>query len=416
MPIFWLAAKIWSSHLVLDLAFMKPDLPNFTKAMLADTLQALPDPAFVLTRSGRYAAVFGGSDKRYYHDGSSLVGLYISDVLEDEKACWFLREIGKALDTRQLHVVEYGLSGHDVKGLVHEGPVDTIWFEGRVQALEFSINDEDAVLWVASNITARHQLQQDLADALRREQDYSFQQRQFMGVVSHELRTPLAIIDGVLTNLQLAPPAHAQDLGQRVAAIESANNQLIMLTDTCLADARLGNGLRVDEREPIDLCALLRQVADFVHPTADLHWLRFQCETAKRKNCQCQTTRVCSVTGSPGLMRIALSNLLDNARKYAPQSSIDVCAVLDDTGVRLHLRDHGAGIPTSDHETIFERFRRGGNVDKQQGNGLGLYVSREIIRGHGGELRLVSSDGDGSVFEISLPLIRSQQDAVGVHA
>lgn len=111
---------------------------------------------------------------------------------------------------------------------------------------------------------------------------------------------------------------------------------------------------------------------------------------------------------------MALTNLLDNARKYAPQSRIDVNIVLDDITVRLHIRDHGLGIATSDRETIFERFRRGGNVGQQTGSGLGLYVSREIIRGHRGELRLVSSDAGGSVFEISLPLTHSMQDTVGV--
>jgi len=62
-------------------------------------------------------------------------------------------------------VVGYGLGGRDVKGLVNEGPLNTIWFERRLQALDFSVAGEDAVLWVAGNITARHQLQQDLADA-----------------------------------------------------------------------------------------------------------------------------------------------------------------------------------------------------------------------------------------------------------
>jgi len=393
---------------------MKPVLPTFTIEMLAAALGALPDPAFILTRSGRYAAVFGGSDKRYYHDGTGLVGLYIADVLEDEKTLWFLRQIDIALNARELHVVEYDLSRHDIKGLDSEGPVDAIWFEGRVQALGFAVDDEDAVLWVASNITSRHQAEQDLAEALRREQHQSFEQRQFIGVVSHEFRTPLAIIDGVLTNMKLAPPAHAQDLAQRLATIESANSQLIVLTDLCLADARVGAGLQVDECQPIDLCALLGQAADMVNPGAGVNWLRFLCKCPQEGPCYFQTTQACAIVGSPGLLLIALTNLLDNARKYAPQSSIDVNIVLDDITVRLHIRDHGLGIATSDHESIFERFRRGGNVGQQTGSGLGLYVSREIIRGHRGELRLVSSDAGGSVFEISLPLTHSMQDTVGV--
>ena len=63
---------------------------------MAAVLEALPDPAFVLTRSGRYVAVFGGRDTRYYHDGSGLVGLYVSDIVNPDKAGWFLEQIDRA--------------------------------------------------------------------------------------------------------------------------------------------------------------------------------------------------------------------------------------------------------------------------------------------------------------------------------
>lgn len=125
-------------------------------------LTALPDPVFILTRSGRYAAIFGGSDVHYYHDGSYLIGKCIQDVLNEEKTAWILREITKALDTRTLQVIEYGLSADDVKGMKREGPQQEIWFEGRIQALEFPVDGEDAVLWLASNITARYQLESKL--------------------------------------------------------------------------------------------------------------------------------------------------------------------------------------------------------------------------------------------------------------
>jgi signal transduction histidine kinase len=171
----------------------------------------------------------------------------------------------------------------------------------------------------------------------------------------------------------------------------------------------------VDERLPIDLCALLHQSADIVDPQAGAGPLRFQCKTEQRLNFKCQDMQHCSLTGSPGLMRIALTNLLDNARKYAPQSTIDVSVLLDASSLHMHLRDHGPGIAASDHETIFERFRRGANAGSQKGNGLGLYVSREIIRGHGGELRLLSSDTSGSLFEISLPLAVTTQDIAGAN-
>ncbi|TXI71543.1 MAG: sensor domain-containing diguanylate cyclase [Limnohabitans sp.] len=131
----------------------------FPKEHLAEVLAALPDPAFLLSEQGRYIAVFGGKDARYYHDGSGLVGACISDLMESRKAQWFLDKIARALQTRALQVVEYELSNKDVKGLPDTGPEEPIWFEGRIQALDFLVQGERVVLWVASNITERHALE-----------------------------------------------------------------------------------------------------------------------------------------------------------------------------------------------------------------------------------------------------------------
>jgi two-component system, cell cycle response regulator len=127
-------------------------------------LEALPDPAFILSRSGKYVAVFGGRDTRYYHDGTGLVGLYISDLIKPEKANWFLEQIARALEYRKLLIEEYELSNKDVKGLDDDGPKDPIWFEGRIQALSFLVDDEEVVLWVASNISERHLLEEKLRE------------------------------------------------------------------------------------------------------------------------------------------------------------------------------------------------------------------------------------------------------------
>ena len=129
---------------------------------MALILKALPDPAFILSRSGKYLALFGGRDARYYHDGSGLVGCYIADLIKPDKARWFLDQIALALDSRQLLIAEYELSNRDVKDLPDDGPQQPIWFEGRVQALDFQVSGEDVVLWVASNISARHELELQL--------------------------------------------------------------------------------------------------------------------------------------------------------------------------------------------------------------------------------------------------------------
>lgn len=131
---------------------------------MQSVLKALPDPAFILSRSGKYIEVFGGRDTRYYHDGTGLVGLYISDLIEPPKATWFLEQIARALDSRQLLIEEYELSNRDVKGLDDVGPKEPIWFEGRIQALDFLVDEEEVVLWVASNISKRHALENRLRE------------------------------------------------------------------------------------------------------------------------------------------------------------------------------------------------------------------------------------------------------------
>lgn len=133
----------------------------FTLQQLTAILSALPDPAFILTRSGRYAAIFGGKDTRHYHDSEHLVGRNMFDVLPEERALWFSGEVQKALDSGVLHIVEYELSGSDVEGS-GDGPRHPIYFEGRVQSLSFPVDGEAAVVWVASNVTEKNEVQRRL--------------------------------------------------------------------------------------------------------------------------------------------------------------------------------------------------------------------------------------------------------------
>ena len=136
---------------------------NYTIQLLQELVTALPDPVFILTESGRYAAVFGGTDPRYYHDGSGLVGYKLHDVLPQEKADWFLEQIQISLKEQCLHTIEYGLAGPDVEGLdIARGPNGEIWFEGRIQPLSAPVEGERAVVWVARNITERYQMEAEL--------------------------------------------------------------------------------------------------------------------------------------------------------------------------------------------------------------------------------------------------------------
>ena len=125
-------------------------------------LDALPDPAFILSKSGKYVALFGGKDSRYYHDGSALVGRLLSEVLNASKTQYFISKIEEALHSKDMIVEEYALKDEDFIALPYENEQETIWYEGRVKSLDFLVEGEPVVLWVATNISKRYQLETQL--------------------------------------------------------------------------------------------------------------------------------------------------------------------------------------------------------------------------------------------------------------
>ncbi len=129
-------------------------------------LDALPDPLFVLSESGRYLGVFGGSDVGFYHDGRHLVGQTLQEIMPAEKAAEILKQIATSLEQNRLLKVEYPLASSEVRGLEGaDGPGEMIWFEGHVQPFPEPIDGERAVIWIARNISERRQLEQQLRDA-----------------------------------------------------------------------------------------------------------------------------------------------------------------------------------------------------------------------------------------------------------
>jgi len=101
-----------------------------------------------------------------------------------------------------------------------------------------------------------------------------------------------------------------------------------------------------------------------------------------------------------------LGNLLRNAFVHTPPgTAIEVSLAHDDGEVRLEVRDHGPGLPTSDAEALFERFWRseGGRERGRGGAGLGLAIVAAIVDAHGGEVRAANAPGGGAIFVVTLP-------------
>jgi signal transduction histidine kinase len=115
-----------------------------------------------------------------------------------------------------------------------------------------------------------------------------------------------------------------------------------------------------------------------------------------------QTINQTQVLIDPLRIEQVLVNLLDNARKYSPPGTrIEVELSSEPDAITLAVRDHGHGIPAEEHERVFERFHR--LRQEKSGVGLGLHISRELVRMHGGELRVETPANGGTRFIARLP-------------
>ncbi len=253
---------------------------------------------------------------------------------------------------------------------------------------------------------------EQLAHDLRVEREARFQQRQFMGMISHEFRTPLAVISGAIQNLRAlgAPDAFA---ARRYDKIERANQRLIQLTDNCLADARLSAGTLYVDRQAVRLFDVVKDAASLVDLVDDRRLTLVWQGTERRGGLDEPTEAPVCVDAA--LLRIAISNLLDNAVKFSPAGTpIRLAVEQKDALVSVTVSDAGPGIPQSQLAQIFERYAQAGTANVAPGPagwGLGLFVARQIARAHGGDLHVLATSANGSSFELTVAVDPLPQEA-----
>lgn len=217
------------------------------------------------------------------------------------------------------------------------------------------------------------------------------QERDFMGMVSHEFRTPLSIIKATAHNLAAQPQLDARSR-ERAHKIQRAGQRMAELMDGYLSLDRLRSADQKLRLRPCQLQSLCHQVLDELGelPGPPLRFADF----APDAQCMCD----------PDLVRLALRNLLQNARRHSPPGR-PVRLTLHEVaeGYAIRVRDEGPGIPADELPQVFKRYFRGRAALAQPGAGLGLYLVQNVALRHGGSITVRNVEGAGAEFCLQLP-------------
>lgn len=220
------------------------------------------------------------------------------------------------------------------------------------------------------------------------------QASRFAADASHELRTPLAIMRGEIENAIQEDPC-SQNAALLTNLLEQ-NQRLSAVTEKLLLLARADAGHLLSKLQPLDLSAIIQDVADDFQLIAEERSISVRCDIMQS----------IGINGDEVLIRQVLLNLFDNALKYNTSNGW-IHAQLERTqqSARFIISNSGSSIPSTAQNRLFERFFRAELArDRESGGaGLGLSLSSEIAVAHGGRLQLLGSDQGGTRFLLELP-------------
>jgi len=259
-------------------------------------------------------------------------------------------------------------------------------FEGKISSF----------IAIKIDITRRKAIENALKDSIEREKEINELKSKFISMTSHEFKTPLATILAVSESLLAYWDRMSEE--QQKGRLVKIKEQVKFLNDIIEEMLELSRIQALDRQllpEMFDLVVLFRSVVEeFTNQPENSNQIELKL-----------THEVISVYLDRNELRKILNNLLSNAIKYSgPGGKITVSLELKSRSIQFSVKDKGIGIPEEEVRHVFEPFFRASNTGEIRGSGLGLPIVREAVERHGGSIRVGSRIGEGTNFEVSLPI------------
>ncbi|HTE16391.1 MAG TPA: ATP-binding protein [Burkholderiales bacterium] len=279
-------------------------------------------------------------------------------------------------------------------------------FPAEVSVDEMTVENRRACLLFVRNILVRKQTEQALVDSRISAEAANRAKTQFLANMTHEIRTPLNGIIGMAEILQQEPLGGTAS--GYVDKIHRSGRALLGVVNDVLDFSKIEQGQLNVEREVFALPHVIQDVYDLYLESArakniELHW---------------DVSRMLPpfVFGDPSRLRQILSNLVANAVKFTERGRVELRATPEGPDqVRFEIHDTGLGIPLDQQNLIFEAFVQvdGSATRRFGGAGLGLTITRQIVKLMGGEIGVDSEPGKGSRFWFTVTLPRASQRGLG---
>jgi PAS domain S-box-containing protein len=259
--------------------------------------------------------------------------------------------------------------------------------DGQIRYVEFVSNRYQA--------NGHEVIQCSLRDVSERK-ELDKRKDEFISMASHELKTPVTSLKGFLNLVQRRSIKQGDEkVLHYLARMDIQINKLTALINDLLDLSRMQTGKLIYREETFSLEELVREVVTNIQETTQTHRLVLEGQT--------QAT----VFGDRDRIGQVLINLLNNAIKYSPGADAVLIRIVNDQQkILVSIQDFGIGIAQDHHLRIFERFYQVTEPAEKTypGLGIGLYISSEIVRRHGGQMWVESRKGEGATFHFTLPL------------